>query len=299
MILISPEGETVLIDESLHGRAPRRATRRREEPARIRAVERVWGRPDNGKLLGEAVGGIDTRPTRRLPAVRHNERLARRGRVHGSRRKRRLHADPAWNASASAGGAPTGWRHRSGRVARSTLARSGRHRDDLSKADVRGRQDRDPRRRAGRADARRSEGDDERAVLAGSRAEDTTRAARSGRSGALRRRQVLRVSSRAQRRQGPAWCARDRPSRTDGRESHLQRFRGGRLGESQLPRAQPRRGALALGRRVEPEDDPRERVTWHRHPEQRTLCRPAGVESPTVRQGSGHRKAGLAAQPVI
>ena len=67
----------------------------------------------------------------------------------------------------------------------------------------------------------------------------------------------------------------------------------------------PRRIAQALnrrrrrrpaGRRLGPEHHRRQRRPRHRHPEQRALPRPAGLEPAALRQGPEHRQAGIAAE---
>ena len=146
----------------------------------------------------------------------------------------------------------------------------------------------------------RPQGHDERAVPQGPRRQDAARPAGPGRGGQVRRRQLATATtsctssaptacrsaaSAASIRARPRSCARIFAEYAAGRSARRSRTPSTREGV-----AGPRRQDLG---RVH---DQRPRGARHRHPQQRAVHRPAGLEPAALRQGPGDRQARVAAE---
>ena len=87
------------------------------------------------------------------------------------------------------------------------------------------------------------------------------------------------------------------PTEAADRRAHLPRVHRRRLAEADREEPESRRCARSVRWPVESEHDLRQRQARNRHPEQRAVRRPPGLESASLREESGYRKARVAAQP--
>ena len=81
------------------------------------------------------------------------------------------------------------------------------------------------------------------------------------------------------------------PDRGRDRRAHLPRVHRGRLAKADREEPESRRRRRSVRRPVESEHDLRQRQARNRHPEQRALRRPAGLESASLREESRHRQS--------
>ena len=191
-------------------------------------------------------------------------------------------------------------RRRGGRGARPPQPRPGRRRRALQAAELRGRADRHPRRGRDQRAPCRSQGHDERALPQGPRRQDPPRPARPGRSraspAAATATATTSCAASARRR-----AARRGERRINAAEAAIVRrifgdYAAGALAARDRRSAQCRGRARPVRRGVGRLDHPRQPAARHRHPQQRTLYRPAGLEPAALRQGPGDRQARVAAQ---
>ena len=82
-------------------------------------------------------------------------------------------------------------------------------------------------------------------------------------------------------------------------ERIFRRVHRWRVAKANREEPESRGCARSVRWRMEPEHHLRQRQAWNRHPQQRALRRPPGLESLALREESRHRKASVAAQPDI
>ena len=147
----------------------------------------------------------------------------------------------------------------------------------------------------------RPQGHDERAVPEGPGGQDAIAACEAGSSRAARPAAALRLSGRAGDRRATASpsaaAASSTPARPRSSARIFTRVRQRRVAARHRPAPQWRRRARSRRAAVAGYHHPRPRRARHRHPAQRALYRPAGLEPAALHQGSRDRQAGGAAQP--
>ena len=146
----------------------------------------------------------------------------------------------------------------------------------------------------------RAQGHDERAVPEGPGAEDASRAARPGRAGPVRRRPLLRLCRRpgAPDRDGlpERGLRRIEPGRGGDRAAGVRRVRRGRSARAIAHQLNAEGVRGPSGGAWGPSTIAGNVGARHRHPQQRALPRPAGLEPAALHQGPGDRQAGVAAE---
>ena len=155
------------------------------------------------------------------------------------------------------------------------------------------RQHRHPGRRGHHAPAHRIQGHDERPVPEGSSRENPPRDARANRRRQVRRRTVLRIPSRQgdQRRNGHDGRARNRTGRSNGCRTHFPRVHRGRVAEADRQEPESCGRTRPVRWPVEFEHHLRQREARNRDSQQRTVRRPPGLESASLREESRTRES--------